>query len=143
MKATLRSMVFTTLAWGLFVTPLWGGESGIRLDNFWSDGPISVFLYETPHEGLEPDNFYARHDLHPGQVAEVAIEGRDAIWADVRVMHADGQRWLMSSESCGYRRAFEVHPGQTVEVAYERGEGYADSSAGMNCRVLNGHAFNP
>lgn len=138
MKATLRRVALVTILWALFVTPVQADESGIWLDNFWSDGPVSVFLYEQPTAGLESSGFYARHDLRPGQVVDIDVSGRGTVWADVRVMHADGQQWLLSSENCGYRGAFAVRPGQTIEISYEQSEGYADSSTGLKCRVKSG-----
>lgn len=142
MKATLRVLISASFAWVLLAVPGQAAAEGLRLDNFWSDGPVSVFLYRAAHHGLEPDEHYARHDLRPGQVIDVAVDGRETVWADVRVMHADGRRWLMCSQSCGYRNAFAVHPGQTIEITYESNEGYADSSTGMRCRVLEANALN-
>ena len=142
MKATLRSMVVATILWILFVTPVQADDTGIWLDNFWSDGPVTVFLYDQPTAGLKSDGFYARHDLRPGQVVDIDVLGRDTVWADVRVMHADGQQWLLSSENCGYRGAFAVRPGQTIEISYEQSEGYADSSTGLKCQVKSGSPIN-
>lgn len=136
MKATIRNMTLATLLWGVLISPLRAEESVVRLDNFWSDGPVSVFLYEQPHAGLDPTGYVARHDLRPGEVTEVATGGRPTLWADVRIMHQDGRRWLLSSPDCGYRRAFTVHPGQTIEVSYQGNEGYANDSTGLHCRVL-------
>lgn len=142
MKATLRRIALVTILWALVIIPAHADETSIRLDNFWSDGPVSIFLYEQPSAELEPSGFYARHDLKPGQVVTIDATGRDNVWADVRVMHADGQHWLLSSQSCGYRGAFAVHPGQTIEISYEQSEGYADSSSGLKCRIKSGNSVN-
>lgn len=139
MKATLRLVALITILWALFVAPVHAEAPGVWLDNFWSDGPVSVFLYEQPTAGLESSGFYARHDLRPGQVVAIDVSGRETFWADVRVMHADGQKWLLSSENCGYRGAFAVHPGQIIEISYEQSGGYAGSSTGLTCRVKPGN----
>lgn len=142
MKATLRRIAVATILWALFLAPVQADETGIWLDNFWSDGAVTVFLYEQPTAGLESDGFYARHELRPGQVVDIDVSGRDTVWADVRVMHADGHQWLLSSENCGYRGAFAVRPGQTVEISYEQSDGYADSRTGLKCRIKSGKSIN-
>lgn len=135
MKATLLGMGMVALLWGLLVSPLRAEQTAIRLDNFWSDGPVSIFLYEQPSTTLEPTGYIARHDLRAGEVSEIAADGHRTLWADVRIMHEDGQQWLLSSSDCGYGNAIAVHPGESIEVSYDRDEGYATGGIGLRCRV--------
>lgn len=140
MKAILRTLAGGLLVCSWLTSSAWAAEDCLRLDNFWSDGPVSVFLYEAPHGGLEPEGSYARYNLAAGQVMEITMDGREIVWVDVRVMHADGQRWQLGARTCGYRGALAMRPGETLEVSYEGHAGYADSGAGLRCRVLDNGA---
>lgn len=137
MKATLRGLGIAVWLSMLAFASASSAETAIRLDNFWSDGTVRVFLYGQPHAGLEPGDYDTRYDLRPGQVFRFAADGAATLWADVRVMRDDGSGWLLSSLDCGYGTAIAVHPGETVEIAYTRDDGYASGEIGLRCRVLD------
>jgi hypothetical protein len=139
MKRIMAKVMLLGVVWcGLAAGTVFAEQAHIRLDNFWSDGPVSVFLYAEPHTRLDPEGYFARHDLTPGEAKEVSIGERRQVWADVRIMHSENGRWVLCSESCGYRRAFAVQAGQTIVVSYDNSRGYGDSRTALECSVEDG-----